>query len=256
MTRPHVVCAIPARHASTRLPGKPLVKLLGKPMIEWVWRAVAEVEEIDETFVATDDERIRDAVLAFGGSAAMTPAECATGTDRIAAALKGRRADIVVNVQGDEPGMRPETLRRTLKALLDNPRADVATACVPIRTREEFEQPHVVKVVRGAGDMALYFSRAPIPSLARVRPDTLVDGDTVYGYKHLGLYIYRREALEAFVRLEQTTLEKREMLEQLRFLEVGASIVCPEVSFDSVGVDVEGDVARAEEMLRRLHGAG
>ncbi len=253
---PHVVCVIPARYASQRLPGKPLVSLLGRPMIEWVWRAAGAVPEIHEVLVATDDERIRDAVEAFGGTVAMTPPECPSGTDRIAAALKGRKADIVVNVQGDEPGMQAESIRRALKPLLENPRFDVGTACVPIVTREQFEAPHVVKVVRGAGDVALYFSRSPVPSLARADPGEYRDGETVYGYKHLGLYVYRRESLEAFVRLEPSPLEVREKLEQLRFLEVGATIVCPETSMDSIGVDVEEDVPRAEAMLRALHGDG
>ncbi len=254
MTNPKIVCVIPARYASQRLPGKPLIKLLGKPMIEWVVRAVEKTEGIGEVLVATDDDRIREAVEAFGAEAVMTPPECPSGTDRIAAALSGRKADIVVNIQGDEPGMQHTTIQRALRALLENKNADVATACIPITTREEFDAPHAVKVVRGEGNRALYFSRAPIPSLARRELDESSGEKVVYGYKHLGLYVYRRESLEAFVKLQPGKLEQIEKLEQLRFLEVGATIVCPEVEFDSIGVDVESDVPRAEEMLRKLHG--
>jgi len=224
-------------------------------MVEWVWMAASAPEEIDEVLVATDDERIAEVVQGFGGEAVMTPPDCPSGTDRIAAALKGRKADIVVNVQGDEPGMHPDSIRIAVKALIDNNRADVSTVCIPICSRELFEQPHVVKVVRGQNDMALYFSRSPIPSLARRDDlDLAPAGNFVYGFKHLGLYVYRREALEAFVRLEQGVLEGLEKLEQLRFLEVGATILCPETPHDSIGVDLSEDVSKAEELLRSIHG--
>jgi 3-deoxy-manno-octulosonate cytidylyltransferase (CMP-KDO synthetase) len=252
--KPRIVAVIPARYASQRLPGKPLAKLLGRLMVEWVYMAASAPAEIDEVLVATDDERIADAVHAFGGEAVMTPPECPSGTDRIAAALKGRKADIVVNVQGDEPGMHPESIRIAVQALIDNDRADVSTVCIPIHDRYLFDQPHIVKVVRGAGDVALYFSRSPVPSPARRDMPEVFPPDFVFGYKHLGLYVYRREALEAFVRLEPGYLEQIEKLEQLRFLEVGATILCPETSHDSVGVDLQDDVSKAEELLRSIHG--
>jgi len=249
-----VVCVIPSRYGAQRLPGKPLVKLLGKPMIQWVWEAVRGIEEIAEVLVATDDARIAEAVRGFGGEAVMTPVDCPSGTDRIQAALAGRRADIVLNVQGDEPGMRPESVRIALSGLTTARSADVGTACVPIRTVEEFNQPHAVKVVR-AGDRALYFSRAPIPSLARVDPQLLSQPGFIPGYKHLGLYAYTREALESFVRLPPSPLELREKLEQMRFLEMGATLMCPETLHDSIGVDVAEDVPAAEKLLRQLHQA-
>lgn len=250
--KPRIACVIPARHASTRFPGKPLAPILGKPMIQWVCEAARRVEQVDEVLVATDDERIRAAVESFGVTAVMTRPECPSGTDRIQEALRGRAADIVVNIQGDEPGMQPGVIHRALTALLEMPRADVATACVPIRSREEFERPHVVKVVRSAADVALYFSRSPIPSMARANDEEIAALDGIYGYKHLGLYVYRRESLEAFVRLEQGCLEKLEKLEQLRFLEIGATIVCPTVDYDTVGVDTPEDIPRAEEALRKM----
>ncbi|MBX3728556.1 MAG: 3-deoxy-manno-octulosonate cytidylyltransferase [Candidatus Sumerlaeia bacterium] len=252
MDQPHVVAVIPARYAAQRFPGKPLALLLGKPMVQWVYEAARATEGIAEVLVATDDTRIADAVAGFGGEAVMTPPECPSGTDRIQAALKGRKAEIVINVQGDEPAMAPQTIRTALAALLERSDADVSTACIPILDRNEFEQAHIVKVVRGADSRALYFSRSPIPSHARVEAVEADAPGHLFGYKHLGLYVYRRESLEAFVRLEQTRLELTEKLEQLRFLEVGATILCPEVRHDSIGVDLPTDVPKAEDLLRHL----
>ncbi|MDK2971918.1 MAG: 3-deoxy-manno-octulosonate cytidylyltransferase synthetase [Candidatus Sumerlaeota bacterium] len=254
MSQPYVVAVIPSRYGAQRLPGKPLVKLLGKPMVQWVYEAAKRAEGIAEVLVATDDERIREAVEAFGGTAVMTPHECPSGTDRIQAAMQGRKGDIVVNVQGDEPGMAAASIQTALEALLNRSDADVSTGCIPITRREDFEADHIVKVVRGADSRALYFSREPIPSHRRVEESVWNTPGYVWGYKHLGLYVYRRESLEAFVRLEQGHLELLEKLEQLRFLEVGATILCPEVKHDSIGVDVQADVAKAEELLRKLHG--
>lgn len=253
-TKPHVVCVVPSRFGAERFPGKPLAPLLGKPMVQWTVEAALAARGVDEVLVATDDERIAEAARACGVEAVMTPPECPSGTDRIAAAMAGRRSDIVINVQGDEPAMRPETIAAALQALLDNPRADVSTACVPLHDRAEFEAPHIVKVVRASNDAALYFSRAPIPSLARVDPATAARAGWRCGYKHLGIYVYRRESLESFVRLEPSPLELRERLEQLRFMEAGATIVCPEVVHDSVGVDTPEDVPLAEALLRKLKG--
>ena len=252
--RVKIVCVIPSRYGAQRLPGKPLVKLLGKPMIQWVYEAASAVEEIDEVHIATDDDRIREAAEAFDASVIMTPPECPSGTDRIREALSGRKGDVVVNVQGDEPGMRPETIRTALMPLLEDRRADVSTACLPIYDRATFLSPHAVKVVRGGGDEALYFSRAPIPSLARVPDEETNAEGYLFGYKHLGLYVYRREALEAFVKFDQTDLELRERLEQLRFMEIGARILCPVTEHDSIGVDTESDIPKAEELLRKILG--
>ncbi|MBI5153615.1 3-deoxy-manno-octulosonate cytidylyltransferase [Candidatus Poribacteria bacterium] len=250
-----IVCVIPARYGAQRLPGKPLAKLLGKPMVQWVAEAAGRVSGVHEVLVATDDDRIRAAVEAFGGTVVMTPAECPSGTDRIQHALRGREADIVINVQGDEPGMNAATIRSALDGLLNDAGAHVGTACIPMTSRTEFEQPHNVKVVRGGGARALYFSRSPIPSPARAEPELTSVPDYVWGYKHLGLYVYRRDALEQFVKLPQSRLEKIEKLEQLRFLEAGYSIVCPGTEFDSIGVDIEADIPRAEELLRKTMAA-
>lgn len=251
MEKPHVVCVIPSRYGAQRLPGKPLIELCGKPMIEWVYKAAQGVDRIDELFVATDDERIADTVKGFGGEVIMTSPDCVSGTDRIAEAMKGRKGDVIVNVQGDEPGMTSSTIMTALQALLDAPKADVSTACLPIYDADTFNNPNAVKVVRAANDVALYFSRSPIPSMARVETPEPEGG--LYGYKHLGLYVYRREALEAFVKLDPTALELRERLEQLRFQEIGAQIVCPITEFDSIGVDTKEDVPNAEKLLRKVH---
>lgn len=251
-SKPHVVCVIPSRYAAQRLPGKPLIKLCGKPMIEWVYRAAQGVDLIDEIFVATDDERIAETVKGFGGEVIMTRPECPSGSDRIAEAMQGRKGDILINVQGDEPGMKADTIKTALEALINRKQADVSTACLPIYDVETFENPMAVKVVRGQNDVALYFSRSPIPCYAR-HGGTPPEGK-LFGYKHLGLYVYRREALEAYVKLDQGDLEKREVLEQLRFLEIGAEIVCPTTEFDSIGVDTEADIPKAEELLKKVHG--
>lgn len=254
MDKPRIVAVIPSRYGAERLPGKPLVKLLGKPMIQWVHEAALRVEGVDEVLVATDDDRIREVVEGFGGTAVMTPPSCVSGTDRVREAVQGRHADIVINIQGDEPGMHPDTIRTALEPLIEKKWPDVSTACIPIHDRAEFEAPHVVKVVRGDGDRALYFSRAPMPSLARVPDEESAAEGYLYGYKHLGLYVYRRESLEAFVRFPPSPLELRERLEQLRFMEFGASIACPVTNHDSIGVDVEADIPKAEALLRALIG--
>ncbi|MDX1972215.1 MAG: 3-deoxy-manno-octulosonate cytidylyltransferase [Candidatus Sumerlaeia bacterium] len=245
--KPHIVCVIPARYGAQRFPGKPLVHLSGKPMIQWVYEAAQQVPLLDEVFVATDDERICAAVEGFGGKVIMTSPELPSGSDRIAAAMVGRKGDILVNVQGDEPGMHPETIRVAVQGILDNPRADVSTACIPITDEAVFNNPYCVKVVRSQSDVALYFSRSPMPSRARV--DGPTPPGTIIGYKHLGVYVYRREALEAYVKLPQTPLELVEKLEQLRFLEVGAQIVCKETPYDSIGVDAPANVPEAEALL-------
>lgn len=254
-SKPRVVCVIPARYGSERFPGKPLHPLRGKPMVQWVAENARHIEGVDEVIVATDDGRIRDVVERIGVEVAMTPPECPSGTDRIQSALRGREADIVINVQGDEPGMHPDAPAVALRALLADDSADVSTACTPIHDEAEFNAVHVVKVVRDAGDRALYFSRAPVPSLARVTAEERAADGYAIGHKHLGLYVYRRAALEAFVKEPPSALELRERLEQLRFYELGAKIVCPTTPHDSVGVDTPGDVEAAERLLARLEGA-
>lgn len=220
-------------------------------MIAWVIGVAKRVPEFDAVLVATDHGAIADAARAAGAEAVMTDPDLPSGTDRIHAALRGREADIVVNLQGDEPAMPVEALSRAHAALLEGADFDIATGCVPIFDRAVFENPMVVKVVRGERDRAIYFSRSPIPSLAR-REGTPGLGTTVpFGHKHLGIYLYRRAALDRFVSLPPSPLERAESLEQLRALEAGMRFVCIESPVDSIGVDVAEDIARAEDALRR-----
>lgn len=216
-------------------------------MIEWTVLAARRMAVVDEILVATDHEAIAEAVRAAGAEPVMTDPELPSGTDRVNAAIIGRPADIIINLQGDEPGMPAETVAAAHRALLADEGAAAATACVAIHARAEFENPNVVKAVRGANGRALYFSRSPIPSLARREAQ-----DGVFGYKHLGLYIYRREALERFCQLPQSSLETMERLEQLRMLENGMPLVCVLSDEDSIGVDTAEDVSAAEKFLSSL----
>lgn len=245
------VCVIPARHASLRLPGKPLLPLRGLPMIRWVIRAARRFDFVDEIIVATDHEGIAGASRAEGVEAVMTDPALPSGTDRIRAALEGRPGDIIINLQGDEPGMPPEAVALAHHALLHGD-ADASTACVPIRNRADFESPNVVKVVRAHDQRALYFSRSPIPSLSRRDAAEFQRPGYIYGYKHFGLYLYRRDTLEQYCRLPRSPLEDTEKLEQLRLLENGYTLLCIESPHDSIGVDTEEDLQKAEAWIDSL----
>lgn len=243
------VCVIPARYASQRFPRKMLHPLLGKPLIHWTIEAARRIPVVDEILVATDHEEIRAVAAATGVDVVMTDPELPSGTDRVNAALQGRDGDIIVNLQGDEPMMPREAVVLAHAEMLDKG-TDVATACVPLHDQKSFEAPHVVKVVRARDNRALYFSRSPIPSHARQSSEEIRQSGYIFGFKHLGLYIYRREALSQFCALSPSSLETTEKLEQLRMLENGLQITCITSPRDSVGIDVPEDVAHAEELLR------
>ena len=162
-----VVCVIPARYGSTRFPGKPLAELGGKPLIQWVYERATKSKKISKVYVATDDERIAGVVRGFGGNAIMTSPECRTGSDRVAEAISQIDAEIVVNLQGDEPLIDPQSIDLSIQGLIDSPACMVSTTAVAIRDIKEFESPNVVKVVFDREGIALYFSRSPIPSIAR-----------------------------------------------------------------------------------------
>lgn len=236
-----VVAAIPARWGSVRLPGKPLAPIAGRPMIEHVYRRTAAAPGLDAVVVLTDDERIAEAVAGFGGDCLMTPAECASGTDRIAWAARAWRAAAVVNVQGDEPLIDPGVVGRVAGHLAQRPGDPVVTCAVPA-SAEEFADPHAVKVVCGAGGVALYFSRAAIPYPRR-------SGGRARPLKHLGIYGYQRRALLALAALAPTPLETAESLEQLRALEHGIPIRVLEVERSAPGVDTAEDLARVEALI-------
>jgi 3-deoxy-manno-octulosonate cytidylyltransferase (CMP-KDO synthetase) len=240
-----VIAVIPARYGATRLPGKPLVSLAGKPMIQHVWERAGRAERVTRVIVATDDERIVRAVEGFGGEARITRTDHRSGTERIAEVAAHVEGDVYVNIQGDEPLLEPGAVDAAVEALLEEPAASVATVATPIKTAADIMDPNVVKTVLDFDGNALYFSRAPIPwvrdEIHRVHARHL---------KHLGLYVFQRKALLEFPTLPQGDLELAEQLEQLRWMENGWKIRVAEVPYDSVSVDVPEDVARVEKLLQ------
>ena len=250
-----IVAVIPARYASTRLPGKPLADLDGRPMIEHVYRRAADAAGVDAVVVATDDQRVADAVERFGGIARMTRADHKTGMDRIAEVAGELHADIIVNVQGDEPLVEPSAITAMVDALRADAALDMSTLRTPIRREEDYLSPHVVKVVVDTSGNALYFSRAPIPYLP---PEGGSHGtgnvesrfSRIHAAsKHLGLYAYRRDFLLRLAALAQTALERAESLEQLRALEHGFHIRAVETQYDSIGVDTPEDLEHVRQAI-------
>jgi 3-deoxy-manno-octulosonate cytidylyltransferase (CMP-KDO synthetase) len=239
-----VVAIIPARYASTRLPGKALADLDGRPMIEHVYRRAAAASSISETIVATDDLRIATVVIAFGGKVRLTRADHPSATDRLAEVARTLDCDVVVNVQGDEPLIDSRAIDEALAPFSD-PTVSMTTLYRRIEDPADLANPNVVKVVVDRAGYAMYFSRAPIPNVRDPRrgwPPL---------YRHVGLYAYRRTALMVLASLDQTPLELAESLEQLRALEHGIRIKAVETKYDSIGVDTPEDL----EHVRRLLGA-
>jgi 3-deoxy-manno-octulosonate cytidylyltransferase (CMP-KDO synthetase) len=235
----HFVGVIPARFNSTRLPGKPLLEIAGKPMIQWVHQRARQASRLDDIIVATDDERIFQAVEAFQGKAVMTSADHPSGTDRVAEVAQSIEGDVFINIQGDEPLIPPETIDSVCSPFERDADIQVTTACVQISDPAEVNSPHAVKVVFDPQGRALYFSRATIPHRR--------GGGSVY--KHLGIYGYRRDFLRVFSSLPVSPLEKIERLEQLRLLENGIPIHVVEVQQDSLGVDTDEDLDRVRPLL-------
>ena len=236
---------IPARYGSTRLLGKPLVSLAGKPMIQRVYERAKLARRVDQVIEATDDERIVKAVEGFGGVARMTRAEHRTGTERVAEVAAHVEGAVFVNVQGDEPLLDPEAIDAAVGALIEEPVASISTVATPIKMPADIMDPNVVKTVLDFDGNALYFSRAPIPwvrdSASKIQ---------VRHLKHLGLYVFERDALLEYPTLPQGELERIEQLEQLRWMENGWKIRVAEVAHDAVSVDVPEDVARVEKLLQ------
>ena len=240
-----VIVVIPARYGSTRLPGKPLVPLAGKPMIQHVFERAQAAKSVNRVIVATDDERIVSAVKAFGGEVRMTRCDHRTGTERVAEVAAHESGDVFVNVQGDEPLLDPVAVDTAVNSLLEDPPASIATVATPIKTPADIMDPNVVKTVLDFEDNALYFSRAPIPWIRDTSHKM-----QVRHLKHLGLYVFQRDALLEYPTLPQGELEKIEQLEQLRWLENGWKIRVAQVEHDAVSVDVPEDVARVEKLLQ------
>jgi 3-deoxy-manno-octulosonate cytidylyltransferase (CMP-KDO synthetase) len=243
-----VVAVIPARYASTRFPGKPLALIQGKPMIQWVYERTCQARLVDRVIVATDDQRIADAVAAFSGEYCMTSADHPTGTDRLAEVAGKLDAELIVNVQGDEPLIDPEMIDQAIRPLLEDATIEMGTLAARILHAEEYHNPNVVKVVCDRKGFALYFSRAPIPCERDRTAHVAAAGLTAW--KHIGLYVYRRDFLLRFAGLPETGLERLEKLEQLRALEHGVPIRVVETAGTSIGVDTPEDLARIEAQLQ------
>lgn len=244
MSSRNVIAVIPARYGSTRLPGKPLVTLAGKSMIQRVYERVKLAQHVNRVIVATDDDRIVKAVQEFGGEARMTRPDHRTGTERVAEIAAHESGDVFVNVQGDEPLLDPAAVDTAVGALLEEPQVTIATVATPIKVPADIMDPNICKVALDFDENALYFSRAPIPWVR----DTAGHVQARH-LKHLGLYVFRREALLEYPTLPQGELERIEQLEQLRWLENGWKIRVAEVEHDAVSVDVPDDIARVEKLL-------
>lgn len=242
-----VLCVIPARYASTRLPGKPLKDIAGKPMICRVYDRASEAEKIAAAIVATDDERIYEAVRQHGGKAVMTRKDHPTGTDRLAeVAEKYPDVDLIINVQGDEPLIEPSLIDELAAVFEEDAALQMATVCTEIQDKEEQENPNNVKVVMDKNGYALYFSRSLMPYPRHA-------GTPVY--KHIGIYAYKRDFLLRYAKMEETPLEHAESLEQLRALENGYRIKVIKTPYRFVGVDTEEDLAKVNEIFRQMANA-
>jgi 3-deoxy-manno-octulosonate cytidylyltransferase (CMP-KDO synthetase) len=239
---------IPARYGSTRLNGKPLIPLAGKPLVQWVYEAACRASRLNNVLIATDDERIVTAVRSFGAQCVITSPSLPSGTDRVAAAIVDQPADIVANLQGDEPLMDPMNIDRCIEALIADSEAHISSAMIRISNEEDFQSPAAVKVVTDAVGRAMYFSRAPIPDHSRLSEQDR--SQAAHPMKHLGLYVYRRDVLENVVQLPVSRYEFTEKLEQLRFIEAGYRIRMVEVWEDSIGVDTKEDAERVDRILR------
>lgn len=245
--RMEVVGIIPARLAAVRLPNKPLLDIASKPMIWWVWHNAKQAKTLREVMVATPDEQIAEVVRAFGGIAVMTSPKHRSGTERLAEAAQNLSADIIVNIQGDEPLMPPENIDAVARPLLEDASLPMSSLMCPA-TDEEKDKPTVVKVVVDRMGNALYFSRSRIPYPREPSAPAIT-------YKHLGIYAYRRDFLLQYAAMEPTPLEQMEMLEQLRVLENGYRIRMVRVEQTSIGVDTEEDLNRVRAIIaQRLEG--
>jgi 3-deoxy-manno-octulosonate cytidylyltransferase (CMP-KDO synthetase) len=250
----NITAIIPARYSSTRFDGKALADIHGKPMVQHVYERTSRASHVSEVIVATDDERIAAAVRSFGGRAEMTSPAHETGTDRLAEVAARLESDIIVNVQGDEPLIEPAMIDAAIAPLIADKTVVMGTLKSRIKNLHDFLSPNVVKVVTDTNGFALYFSRSPLPNF-RDKWNDLKDEAFVSGkllcYKHVGLYVYRRDFLLQFSRLAPTFLEKSEMLEQLRVLESGFRIKVVETSHESIGVDTPADLEKVLARIRK-----
>ena len=240
------ICAfIPARFSSSRLPGKPLEDINGKPMIQWVYERASEAKNLKQVVIATDDERIAEAVEKFGGRYVMTARDHQSGTDRIAEAAKDIEADIIVNLQGDEPLIEHQVIDEAVQPLIDDPEIVMSTVKTRITLKEELTDPNTVKVVTDNNDFALYFSRSQIPYSFDTGKE-----DAQTSFKHIGLYVYRRDFLFEYAAMEISSLEKSERLEQLRALQNGYKIKVVETNYNAIAVDTPEDLEKVRSIFK------
>ncbi|MEB3287488.1 MAG: 3-deoxy-manno-octulosonate cytidylyltransferase [Vampirovibrionales bacterium] len=244
--KPKILAVIPARYASSRFPGKPLVEISQKPMIQHVWQRVSGLSQIDRVIIATDDTRIKTACEGFGASVAMTSPNHPSGTDRVwEVARQYTTHDWILNVQGDEPQINPDDLQKALTLAQQNPVGDIITLVSPITSAEDFEDPNIVKAVLAQSSssnayfQALYFSRSPLPFNRDDAKDSWQSA-----YRHIGIYLYRRSALEKMTALPPSPLELLEKLEQLRALENNLSILAIAIEKAPIGIDTPEDLKK------------
>ncbi len=242
-----IIAIIPARYGSNRLPGKPLVDIGGKPMIQRVYERVCSCTFLREVIIATDDNRIVECCNGFGARAEMTSNEHISGTDRIAEVARALHADLIVNIQGDEPFIDPRAIQQAVEPLQGEPGLVMGSVKVPINEQKDILNPNVVKVVTDQDDFALYFSRSPVPFCRNNEQE--LSGTF---FKHLGIYVYRKEFLLKFTTLAPTLLEKSEGLEQLRALEYGYRLKVPTTTFDSLHVDTPDDLDRVRQWATQM----
>jgi len=247
--KPKVIGVIPARYASQRLPAKPLIDLLGKPMIQRVYEQASKARLLDQVIVATDDARIEMVVKKFGGRVMLTAPEIRSGSDRVAAVAEKIEGDIFVNIQGDEPLIAPEMIDEAVQVLLDDPAMPVGTLAKKIESIDELLNPGVVKVALAENQLALYFSRSVIPFLRDI-PNQREWLRHATFYKHIGIYVFRADFLKIYSGAMESRLELAEKLEQLRVLENGYRIKVGITRFDSIPIDTKEDAERVIHMLK------
>ncbi|MBN1399001.1 MAG: 3-deoxy-manno-octulosonate cytidylyltransferase [Bacteroidetes bacterium] len=247
-----VIGIIPSRYASQRLSVKPLIDLLGKPMVQRVYEQTKKARLLNDVIVATDDPRIEKCVIGFGGEVILTSTDIQSGSDRVAAAASQIEGDIFVNIQGDEPLIAPEMIDQAVQLLLDDPEAQVGTLVRKIDKAADVINPNIVKAVLSHNMHALYFSRSAIP-FVRDEPDEAEWLNNNIFYKHIGLYVFRRDFLMQYAKLPDSKLEKAEKLEQLRILEAGYRIKTGITKYDSVPIDTKEDVERVVKILNQIN---
>lgn len=250
-----VLAVIPARWASTRLPGKPIVDILGKPMVQWVFEQVKKSNLVTEIVIAADDQRVCDVVNDFGGKVVMTSLNHLSGTDRAAEVAKNCECDIVVNVQVDEPLIPPENIDLVVKPLLGLSDIYVSTLMVSIDNLDELFNPNICKVIVDNKGSALYFTRAPVPYNRDLWPGNIhiskcsESNSEQLGFKHIGIYAYTKSFLLKFSKMKVSNLERLEKLEQLRILDNGYSIQVSKTNRNSIGVDIPEDVDKVKNLM-------